>query len=101
MKVSNCCGAKIEYPYVNSGDPHKMKPQSFCSKCKNSQDGSSLPAAPKKEKESTEVRDEKIARIIKEFRELYFSRDKNMKFPTIETYEAWLTQTLTTLLNEE
>jgi hypothetical protein len=72
-------------------------------------DGCGEPAhnTPQKEKESTEVQDEKIARIIKEFRE---------KFPLLRVYpkvgqeierfcdeeiEAWLTQTLTTLLNEE
>ena len=53
-----------------------------------------------------EVRDEKIARIVKEFREK-FERDDGL----IDKYydddsmpdasAKWLTQTLTTLLNEE
>jgi hypothetical protein len=44
-----------------------------------------------------EVRDEKIARIIKEFRKL------DINISTVDDSEIlhWLTQTLTTLLNEE
>jgi hypothetical protein len=60
------------------------------------------------------VRDEKIARIVKEFREKFTYHPDGVWNPetarielpeyiplTIENVEAWLTQTLTTLLNEE
>ena len=61
-----------------------------------------------------EVRDEKIARIVKEFWEKFTYHPDGVWNPetarielpeyiplTIENVEAWLTQTLTTLLNEE
>jgi len=61
-----------------------------------------------------EVRDEKIARIVKEFWEKFTYHPYGVWNPetarielpeyiplTIENVEAWLTQTLTTLLNEE
>ena len=44
------------------------------------------------------VRDEKIARIVKEFREEW---KKQLFYLSRERAEAWLTQTLTTLLDEE
>jgi hypothetical protein len=59
------------------------------------------------------VRDEKIARIVKEFREKFTYHPDGVWNPetarielpeyiplTIENVEAWLTQTLTNLLNE-
>ena len=51
------------------------------------------------EMQRKEVRDEKIARLVKEFRKLYFSEKKIGL--SLSQVESWLTQTLTTLLNEE
>ena len=54
---------------------------------------------------STEVRDEKIARIIKEFREEFVVQIAPTGIYAVqevaEDIEAWLTQTLTTLLDEK
>ena len=59
-----------------------------------------------------EVRDEKIARIVKEFREKFVRQPaeiagvkrvewRQLATDKVEEAEAWLSQTLTTLLNEE
>jgi hypothetical protein len=103
MEVSECCGAEWRIRQDFDDNYHAE-----CLKCEQ---GCKL-AAQKKEKESTEVRDEKIARIVKEFREkfpieLYYGTDTEgygafaPKAGQQKEMIDWLTQTLTTLLNEE